>query len=173
MWGAARMVQAVAPGNTRTLSRRDRERDIARRTRGRAVERLLLGEQVGARGAERGDGIGAPPLGHSVIVIEPGFIDTPILQKENDFGMTAPPYDELARIWEAAEQQALRRRRAPGPELVAGAIADALEEDQPLLRHPVGADAEMVVRGAIRWATSSSSRRCARCSGSTGNRLVD
>ena len=28
---------------------------------------------------------------------------------------------------------------------MAGAIADALEEDAPVLRHPVGADAEMVV----------------------------
>ena len=33
----------------------------------------------------------------------------------------------------------------PGPELVAGAIADSLDEPEPHLRHPVGADAEMVV----------------------------
>jgi hypothetical protein len=80
-----------------------------------------------------------------VIVIEPGFIDTPILQKENDFGMTAAPYDELARIWEAASNKLSGDGALPGPELVAGAIADALEEDAPVLRHPVGADAEMVV----------------------------
>ena len=83
--------------------------------------------------------------GIRVIVIEPGFIDTPILQKENDFGIVGPPYDELARLWEAAGAKLSGDGALPGPELVAGVIADSLDEDEPHLRHPVGADAEMVV----------------------------
>jgi NAD(P)-dependent dehydrogenase (short-subunit alcohol dehydrogenase family) len=83
--------------------------------------------------------------GIRVIVIEPGFIDTPMLQKENEFEMPAEPYGELRRIWDEASAKLGRDGELPGPELVAGAIADALEEDPPVLRHPVGADAEMVV----------------------------
>jgi hypothetical protein len=41
--------------------------------------------------------------------------------------------------------RALSGSDLPGPELVAGVIADALEEEQPVLRRQVGADAEMVV----------------------------
>ena len=82
--------------------------------------------------------------GIKVIAIEPGYIATPMLEKDEGYGADVPPYDELGRIWEAASTK-LSGGDPPGPELVAAAIADALEEEEPVLRHPVGADAEMVV----------------------------
>jgi NAD(P)-dependent dehydrogenase (short-subunit alcohol dehydrogenase family) len=84
-------------------------------------------------------------LGHfgiHVLVIEPGYIATPMLGREGD--PVAPPYDELERLWHNAVGQ-LQGEGPPGPELVASAIADALEADAPKLRHPVGADAEMII----------------------------
>ena len=145
VWGAARMVQAFAPG-------------MRARSRGAIVNvTSLAGRAVGPlNGYYSASKWALEALseamdaelrhwGIRVIVIEPGFIDTPMLQKENGFGMDVPPYDELARIWEAAGMKLSGDGAIPGPELVAGAIAEALEEDPPILRHPVGADAEMVV----------------------------
>ena len=82
--------------------------------------------------------------GIKVIAIEPGYIATPMLEKDEGYGADVPPYDELGRIWEVASTK-LSGGDPPGPELVAAAIADALEAEEPVLRHPVGADAEMVV----------------------------
>ena len=145
VWGAARMVQAVAPGM------RERERGwIVNVTSlaGRAVAPLNGYYSASKWALEALSEAMESELRHwgiRVIVIEPGFIDTPILQKENDFGIVGPPYDELARMWEAATTTLSGGGPIPGPELVAGVIADSLEEDEPHLRHPVGADAEMVV----------------------------
>jgi hypothetical protein len=54
-----------------------------------------------------------------------------------------PPYDVLAEKTEAMTG-ALGRDAAPGPEVVALAIADAIESPAAL-RVPVGTDAEMVL----------------------------
>jgi len=86
-------------------------------------------------------------FGIKVIAIEPGYIATPMLEKEKDenHGVDTAPYDELDRIWQGAQSTLTGGVEPPGPELVAAAIADALEQDAPKLRNPVGADAEMVV----------------------------
>lgn len=145
VWGAARMVQAVAPGM------RERSRGAivnVTSLAGRAVGPLNGYYAASKWALEALSEAMQLELGHwgiRVIVIEPGYIDTPILQKENDFGQSGPPYDELARMWEAASATLSGGGAIPGPELVAGAIADALDEAEPQLRHPVGADAEMVV----------------------------
>jgi NAD(P)-dependent dehydrogenase (short-subunit alcohol dehydrogenase family) len=145
LWGAARMVQAIAPGM------RDRSRGwIVNVTSlaGRAVGPLGGYYSASKWALEALSEAMALELGHwgiRVIVIEPGLIDTPMLQKENGFGTDKPPYDELARVWEAAGAKLSGDGDLPGPELVAGAIADSLDESDPHLRHPVGADAEMVV----------------------------
>jgi NAD(P)-dependent dehydrogenase (short-subunit alcohol dehydrogenase family) len=145
VWGAARMVQALAPG----MRARSRGAIVnVTSLAGRAVAPLQGYYAASKWALEALSEAMESELRHwgiRVIVIEPGFIDTPMLQKENDFEMPAAPYDELRRIWDAASAKLSGDGALPGPELVAGAIADALEEDPPVLRHPVGADAEMVV----------------------------
>jgi NAD(P)-dependent dehydrogenase (short-subunit alcohol dehydrogenase family) len=83
-------------------------------------------------------------FGIRTIVIEPGFFKTNISESHLDYGVDAPPYDELAVIMGKLSAQ-LGRDAAPGPEVVAAAIADALETPESAWRVPVGTDAEMVI----------------------------
>ena len=83
-------------------------------------------------------------FGIRTIVIEPGFFKTNISESHLDYGVDAPPYDELHAIMEQLTAQ-LGRDAAPGPEVVATAIADALETPGSAWRVPVGTDAEMVL----------------------------
>ena len=92
-------------------------------------------------------------LGHfgvRVLLIEPGYIATPIQHKANPVPIEGTPYEELQRQWSGADAKLLGADR-PGPEVVAVAIADALELADPPVRIPVGADAEMIatVRGRL------------------------
>ena len=48
-------------------------------------------------------------------------------------------------MWEGAQARLSRDGESQGPELVAVAIADALEAKDAPLRHPVGADADMII----------------------------
>ena len=83
-------------------------------------------------------------FGIRTIVIEPGFFKTNISESHLDYGVDAPPYDELQVTMEKLTAQ-LGRNAAPGPEVVATAIADALETPDAAWRVPVGTDAEMVL----------------------------
>jgi NAD(P)-dependent dehydrogenase (short-subunit alcohol dehydrogenase family) len=83
-------------------------------------------------------------FGIRTIVIEPGFFKTNISESHHDFGVDAPPYDELDVIMSRLETD-LGRAAAPGPEVVAVAIADAIESPGSDWRVPVGSDAEMVL----------------------------
>lgn len=86
-------------------------------------------------------------LGHFGIrlaIVEPGFIDTPFREKTERYGVEAPPYDALFRLWEGTDDTLVGGAR-PGPELVGRAIADAVEGKDAKLRWPVGPDAEMVL----------------------------
>jgi NAD(P)-dependent dehydrogenase (short-subunit alcohol dehydrogenase family) len=83
-------------------------------------------------------------FGIRTIVIEPGFFKTNISESHHDFGVDAPPYDELDEIMGKLEAE-FGRAAAPGPEVVATAIADALESPGSAWRVPVGTDAEMVI----------------------------
>jgi NAD(P)-dependent dehydrogenase (short-subunit alcohol dehydrogenase family) len=83
-------------------------------------------------------------FGIRTIVIEPGFFKTNISASHHDFGVDAPPYDELDEIMGRLEAE-LGRAAAPGPEVVAIAIADAIESPGGPWRVPVGTDAEMVL----------------------------
>jgi NAD(P)-dependent dehydrogenase (short-subunit alcohol dehydrogenase family) len=89
-------------------------------------------------------------FGIRVRLVEPGMFATEFQAKEFSFPIAAP-YDELEREWERA-RGVLGGPEAPGPEAVASTIADAIESEEPRLRWPVGADAEMVL--AVR-ATST------------------
>ncbi|HVX17865.1 MAG TPA: SDR family oxidoreductase [Acidimicrobiales bacterium] len=83
-------------------------------------------------------------LGHfgiRVVIIEPGFI-APGMQSQPPIGEEAP-YDELRRQLSGVDQ-VLTGGGRPGPEIVADAVAAAIEDPSCPLRCPVGADAEMV-----------------------------
>jgi NAD(P)-dependent dehydrogenase (short-subunit alcohol dehydrogenase family) len=144
-WGAARMVQAVAPG----MRQRARGAIVnVTSLAGRAVAPLNGYYSASKWALEALSEAMDNELRHwgiRVIVIEPGYIDTPMLGKGTTYGVDAPPYDELARLWEAAVAKLQGGGAPPGPELVAAVIADALEAEEPPLRHPVGSDADMVV----------------------------
>jgi short-subunit dehydrogenase len=152
VFGAARMIQAFVPG-------------MRERGSGAVVNVASVA------------GIAAPPLGGyyaaskfalealsealhlevghfgvRVLVIEPGSIETQFGANVLDHRREPGPYEELGRIWEGAQSKLIGGEAAPGPELVASVIADALESDRAQLRWPVGNDAEMVA--AARQAMS-------------------
>jgi short-subunit dehydrogenase len=91
-------------------------------------------------------------FGVKVIVIEPGFIETNFGTNVVDYRENPGPYQPLAGIWEGATEKLSGGQPAPGPELVASVIGDALESDAARLRWPVGSDAELVA--AARQGTS-------------------
>jgi len=86
----------------------------------------------------------AEHFGIHTVIIEPGFFRTNISESHHDYGVDSPPYDELQRLTDHMKAK-VGRDAAPGPEVVAIAIADAIEADAPALRIPVGKDAEMVL----------------------------
>jgi len=85
-------------------------------------------------------------LGHfgiRVVIIQPGYIAP---------GMKAAPrhdghedYSELWRQWTGTDAKVTGPSGRPGPELVAVAIADAMENPDTPLRVPVGEDAKMIL----------------------------
>ena len=65
--------------------------------------------------------------------------------KHGDDFRGSPEYDELWEQWTGTDSKLTGPDGRPGPELVARAIADAIEDPTTPLRVPVGADAEMVL----------------------------
>jgi NAD(P)-dependent dehydrogenase (short-subunit alcohol dehydrogenase family) len=86
----------------------------------------------------------AAHFGIRVVVVEPGSIETRFGANLVDHRVGPGPYAPLAEQWESAQATLLGGAASPGPEVVATAIADALESDEPRLRVPVGDDAELV-----------------------------
>jgi NAD(P)-dependent dehydrogenase (short-subunit alcohol dehydrogenase family) len=102
-------------------------------------------------------------FGIRVVLIEPGYIETGFQGREGRYGIEVP-YDELERQWEKARDVLVAGAGAGAggsPELVAGAVADAIEADDPPLRVPVGSDADMVLstRAALDDATFEATMR--------------
>jgi NAD(P)-dependent dehydrogenase (short-subunit alcohol dehydrogenase family) len=83
-------------------------------------------------------------FGIRVRLVEPGIFATAFQGKEYGFEIT-PPYDELEREWDTVRDLLTGGQDPSGPEPVAAVIADAVESEEPRLRWPVGADAEMVL----------------------------
>ena len=85
-------------------------------------------------------------LGHfgiRTVLIEPGYI-APGMKESPRWGIEAP-YDELERQLTGADAALLGDTGRPGPEIVGEAIYTAVTTDQPRLRWPVGADADLVL----------------------------
>ena len=142
-FGALRMMQALAPGM---------------RSRGRgtivnvsSVEGFVTSPMGGIYSAskhalEAFSEAAKLEMGHygiRVVIIEPGYFATPIQHKANPVPIEGTPYAELQAQWQGSDKRLLGGER-PGPEVVARAIADAIEADACPLRIPVGVDAEMV-----------------------------
>jgi NAD(P)-dependent dehydrogenase (short-subunit alcohol dehydrogenase family) len=142
-FGALRMMQALAPGM---------------RSRGRgtivnvsSVEGFVTSPLGGIYSASKHalealSEAAKLELGHfgiRVVIIEPGYFATPIQHKTSPVPIDGTPYAELQAQWQGADKRLLGGER-PGPEVVARAIADAIEADDSPLRVPVGADAELV-----------------------------
>ena len=78
-------------------------------------------------------------------LIEPGVIDTAFRGNVKHFNKDHAAYKGLTEQWEGAVDKLSGDSPKPGPELVAGVIADVVEKPDSVLRHPVGADAELVI----------------------------
>jgi NAD(P)-dependent dehydrogenase (short-subunit alcohol dehydrogenase family) len=100
-------------------------------------------------------------FGIRVVMIEPGMFETNFGANEQYYGREGGPYDELAQQWDASRTKLPPNDAASGAETVAGAIADAIEAKEHTLRHPVGADAELVttVRAQLDDATFEATMR--------------
>jgi NADP-dependent 3-hydroxy acid dehydrogenase YdfG len=84
-------------------------------------------------------------FGVRVVLIEPGGFQSSLGAKNPaPFGVDAPPYDELARLWAGADEK-LSGGETPGAEVAAQLIADAVESDDPKLRWPIGEDAKLII----------------------------
>jgi NAD(P)-dependent dehydrogenase (short-subunit alcohol dehydrogenase family) len=85
-------------------------------------------------------------LGHfgiRVVIIEPGYI-APGMKHEDDHPGPAV-YADLHAQWGGSVSELVGPEGRPGPELVADAVANALEDPETPLRVEVGADAAMVL----------------------------
>jgi len=145
VWGALRMIQAIAPSmRARNGGAIVNVTSVAGRVVG-PLNGVYSASKFALEALTEGLALELNHWGIRVLAIEPGYIETAIGDNSSDYGHDIPPYDELARIWEQSQQRLQGDGEPQGPELVAAAIADALEADDPPLRHPVGTDAEMII----------------------------
>ena len=87
-------------------------------------------------------------FGIRIIVIEPGFISTPILDKGGDVEIGDGPYAVHLRRMQALYRKA--RGGAEPPSVVAEVIADSLDDPNPRFRYLAGEGASPVLDGRAR-----------------------
>jgi NAD(P)-dependent dehydrogenase (short-subunit alcohol dehydrogenase family) len=144
LFGSVRMIQALLPGM--------RERGhgaIVNVTSTAGIASPPLGGYYAAtkfamEAVSESLKLEAGHFGIRIFVIEPGVIETSFGENALDHRGEPGPYEELGTLWAKAMETLGGGQAAPGPELVATAIADALESDGSQLRFPVGQDAEMI-----------------------------
>jgi NAD(P)-dependent dehydrogenase (short-subunit alcohol dehydrogenase family) len=145
LFGAARMIQAVVP------KMRARQSGLIVNVSSMAgrVAAPLMGFYSASKFALEGLSEALHlELGHfgiRVVVIEPGFVKSSFRENAARYGTDDAPYDELQRAW-AGSDEALIGGERPGPEIVAVAVADAVEGKREEMRWPVGKDAELVLQ---------------------------
>src|SRR5690349_16010834 len=66
-------------------------------------------------------------FGIRTVIVEPGVIETNFSNNVRHYGKDRAPYDELDRQWEGATDK-LRTGDAPGADLVAATIVDAIDD---------------------------------------------
>lgn len=149
-FGALRMMEAVAP--------QMRERGSGTIVNVSSVEGFVTSPLGGIYSASKHalealSEAAKLELGHfgvRVVIIQPGYFATPIQDKPSAVPIAGTPYEPLHQQWQGADERLIGGQR-PGPEVVAVAIADAIDAVETPLRIPVGADAEMVA--AVRRST--------------------
>lgn len=82
-------------------------------------------------------------FGIRVVIIQPGYIAPGMKPGTNHDG--PEEYKPLWEQWDGTDSKVTGPGGRPGPEIVATAIADAVEDATPPLRIPVGDDAEMIL----------------------------
>jgi NAD(P)-dependent dehydrogenase (short-subunit alcohol dehydrogenase family) len=85
-------------------------------------------------------------LGHfgiRVVIIQPGYIAPGMKRGAHHEGPGV--YAPLIEAWEGSDTKVVGPGGRPGPEIVALAIADAIEDPATPLRVPVGADADLIL----------------------------
>lgn len=160
-FGAVRMIQAFLPAM--------RERGSGSIVNVSSVAGVVAGPLTGFYSATKWAleavsealHLEAGHFGVRVIVIEPGAIQTSFGGNLVDHRWNDGPYRPLADAWNEVSGVLSGGNEAPGPELVATAIADALQNDEAPLRTPVGSDAALVVaaRGGTPYAEFESLMR--------------
>ena len=111
-------------------------------------------------------------FGIRVVIVEPGFI-APGMKHGDDH--TGPPeYRQLWDEWSGTDTVLNGPDGRPGSELVAAAIADAIEQPDDTAAGGRGSRRGDDLRDARRpWATPTSRPPCAPRSGSRGDELTD
>jgi NAD(P)-dependent dehydrogenase (short-subunit alcohol dehydrogenase family) len=85
-------------------------------------------------------------LGHfgiRTVIIQPGYIAPGMKDAPKHRG--PDHYDELWEQWDGTDDKVTGPAGRPGPELVARAVADAIENPATPLRVPVGDDAHLIL----------------------------
>lgn len=82
-------------------------------------------------------------FGIRVVIVEPGYIAPGMKSLQPHDGPSV--YDGLRLEWEGTDSKLNGPGGRPGPELVAGEIANAIENPETPLRVPVGSDARSVL----------------------------
>jgi NAD(P)-dependent dehydrogenase (short-subunit alcohol dehydrogenase family) len=82
-------------------------------------------------------------FGIRVVIVQPGYIAPGMKAAERHDG--PPEYRRLWEQWEGTDAKVTGPSGRPGPEIVALAVADALEDEATPLRVPVGTDAETIL----------------------------
>ena len=143
--GPLRMIQAVLPG---MRERRSGTIVNVSSVAGRMVSAghgVYAASKFALEALSEAVAIETTRLGIRVIVIEPGFISTPILDKGGDIEIGDGPYAPHLRRMQALYRHA--RGGAEPPSVVAEAIANALDDPNPRFRYLAGERAPTVLDG--------------------------
>lgn len=144
-FGAARMIQALAPGM------RERGRGVivnVSSVAGRVAPPLggfYAASKFALEGLSEALHYELSHFGIRIAIVEPGYVQSNFRANSATFGVDGPPYDALQRAWDGMDEKLVGGER-PGPEIVGVAIADAVEGKRDDMRWPVGSDAEMVMK---------------------------
>jgi NAD(P)-dependent dehydrogenase (short-subunit alcohol dehydrogenase family) len=144
VFGAARMMQAVAPGMR--AQRRGvivNLSSIAGRV-GQPLGGYYCASKFALEALSESAKFELSHWGIRIVIIEPGYIESKMAENAVNYGSHEPPWDELENMWVGGRNK-LGANARPGPDIVAVAIADAIEQPETPLRVPVGEDADLVL----------------------------